>query len=251
MGSLRGHATDPPGRWKEPRAFAAADHTAQRADQGRGRRSIRRRVSRQCAWRCGPAGSLIPHAGAIRALVIPMIEPAFRTETMAPARRSDRVVAGGSATRARAIRMATITRRADREEAVTTAAGFLAKRRVHDVGAASRADWTRPSNHGTTKTTGSVRRSIEAVTEGLEGSAPGPHLRFGPQLTRPARDRSMRRGCGRCRSRGRTERVHRCLEISLKNARFPQRPQPLSFFLQKRRTKNTYDDDCSDLRGFT
>ena len=52
----------------------------------------------------------------------------------------------------------------------------------------------------------------------------------GPQLTRPARDRPVRRGCGRCRSGGRTERVHRCLEISLENARFPQCPQPFSFF---------------------
>jgi hypothetical protein len=83
------------------------------------------------------------------------------------------------------------------------------------------------------ETTGSVRRSIEAVTEGLEGSAPGPHLiRRSAQLTRLARDHSIRRGYGRCRSRGRTERAHRCLEISLENARFPQRPQPFPF-LQK------------------
>ena len=32
------------------------------------------------------------------------------------------------------------------------------------------------SNRGTRETTGSVRRSIEAVTEGLEVQAPGPHL---------------------------------------------------------------------------
>src|SRR5207247_1647632 len=45
-------------------------------------------------------------------------------------------------------------------------------------------DWTRLANRGTRETTGSVRRSIEAVTEGLEGSAPGPHLvRCGPQRT--------------------------------------------------------------------
>jgi hypothetical protein len=72
--------------------------------------------------------------------------------------------------------MAAITRRADREESIATSAGFLAKRRVHDVGAAARFDWTRRVNRGRTETTGSVRRSIEAVTEGLEISAPGPHL---------------------------------------------------------------------------
>src|SRR5207245_7961632 len=32
---------------------------------------------------------------------------------------------------------------------VAASAGFLAKRRVHDVGAASRSDWTRRSNRGT------------------------------------------------------------------------------------------------------
>ena len=37
MVSLRGHATDRPARWKEPRAFAAADHTSPRARQRRGR----------------------------------------------------------------------------------------------------------------------------------------------------------------------------------------------------------------------
>ena len=110
MARLRGHATDPPGRWKEPRAFAAADHAAQRARQGRGRQPIRRRVRGQCGEAAGARGSLIPHAGAIRALVIAMIEAAFGTAAMAPARGADRGVAGGRATRRRAIRVATITR---------------------------------------------------------------------------------------------------------------------------------------------
>jgi len=107
--------------------------------------------------------------------MIPVIEAAFGTHPVAPARGADRGEAGGRATGGRAIRVAAITRRADREEAVAPPAGFLAKR-VHDVGAAARSDWTRRSNRGTRETTGSVRRSIEAVTEGLEGSAPGPHL---------------------------------------------------------------------------
>ena len=64
--------------------------------------------------------------------------------------------------------MAAITRTADRKEAVTATTDFLAKRRVHDDGAVARFGWTRRINRGTSDTTGSVRRSIEAVTEGLE-----------------------------------------------------------------------------------
>ena len=90
MARLRGHATDPPGRWKEPGAFPATDHAAQRARQGRGRHQIRRRVRRQCGERDGALGSLIPHAGAVRALVIAMIEAAFGTAAMALARGADR-----------------------------------------------------------------------------------------------------------------------------------------------------------------
>ena len=52
------------------------------------------------------------------------------------------------------------------------------------------------------------------------------------------RDRQTRRGCGRRRRRGRMELAHRGLEISLKNARFPQRPQPFAF-LQRTKTKAT------------
>ena len=162
---LRGHATDPPGRWKEPGAFPATDHATQRARQGRGRHQIRRRVRRQCGERGGALGSLIPHARAIGALVIAMIEAAFGTAAMTLARGADRR-ARGRATRRRAIRVAAITRDADREETIAASTDFLAKRRVHDVGAAARFDWTRRANRGTRETTGSVRRSIEAVTEG-------------------------------------------------------------------------------------
>ena len=176
MAGLRGHATDSPGRWKEPRAFGAADHTAQRARQGRSRRSIRRRVREQCDRRCRGAGSLIPHAGAIRALVITMIEAAFRAAPMPAARGADRVVTGGHPTRRRAIRVAPITRRADREEAVAAPADFLAKRRVH-VGAAAHSNWTRPRNRDTTgsdrsRSVGASRRSPRV----WRGKAPGPHL---------------------------------------------------------------------------
>src|SRR2546426_3868822 len=122
-------------------------------------------------------------------------------------------MAGGRATRGRAIRVAPITRRADRKEAIAAPAGFLAKRRVHDVGAAWRSDWTRRSNRGTREATGSVRRSIEAVTEGLEVAAPGPHLiRRSAQLTRPPHLAQIATGYGRCRSCGHPERAHSSLE---------------------------------------
>jgi hypothetical protein len=97
----------------------------------------------QCAGRPHTAGSLIPHAGPIRALVIPMIEPSFRARPMAATGRADRGVPGGRTTGRRTIGVAAITRGADREEAVAAPAGFLAKRRIHDVGAAARSDWTR------------------------------------------------------------------------------------------------------------
>jgi hypothetical protein len=72
--------------------------------------------------------------------------------------------------------MAAIARRTEREDAIAAPTDFLAKRPVHDVDAAARFDWTRRINRGTRERTGSVRRSIEAVTEGLEISPPGPHL---------------------------------------------------------------------------
>jgi hypothetical protein len=247
--------TDSPERWKEPRAFAAADHATQRAHQGRGRRSIRHRVRGQCDGQRREAGSLIPHAGAIRPLMIPMIEAAFRTDPMAPAGRADRVVTGGRATRRRAIRVAPVTRRADREEAVAAPTGFLAKRRVHDVGTASRSDWTGPLNRGTRETTGSVRRSIEAVTEGLEVSAPGPHLiRRSAQLMRPARTRPNR---GRLWTLPElwTHRTRpQLLGKPARNAGFPRASTAILFFsFRRRRTRrqeHRYDDDRRDLRGF-
>jgi hypothetical protein len=100
--------------------------------------------------------------------MIAMIEAAFRAAAMALPSGADACVARGCATHRRAIRVAAITRHADREDAVATSTDFLAERRVHDVEAAARFDWTRRGNRGTRETTGSVRRSIEAVTEGLE-----------------------------------------------------------------------------------
>jgi hypothetical protein len=117
---------------------------------------------------------------------------------MAVASGADRPVAAGAATRRRAIRVTAITRGANREQAATEPAAFLAKRRVHDVGADGLSNWTRTSNRGTRDTTDSVRRSIEAVTEGLEvlRSRPSPRPPS-TQRTRRPEHRSNRRGRGR------------------------------------------------------
>jgi hypothetical protein len=78
--------------------------------------------------------------------MIAMIEAAFRTGPMAAPCGADRSTAGRRATGRRAIRLAAVARGADREEAVAPPTRFLAKRRVHDVGAATRSDWTRTSH---------------------------------------------------------------------------------------------------------
>jgi hypothetical protein len=100
--------------------------------------------------------------------MIAVIEAAFGAGAMPAAGRLDRSPARGRPARGRAIRVAAIAGRADREEPATTPASFLPQRRVHDVGAAARFDWTSLDNRGTREPTGSVRRSIEAVIEGLE-----------------------------------------------------------------------------------
>jgi hypothetical protein len=151
-------------------------HASRRARQGRGRHQTRRRVRRQCGDGGGARGSLIPHAGAVRALMVTMIEAPFGTTPMTLTSCAHRVSARGLATRRRAIGVAAIARRTNGEDAIAASTDFLAKRPVHDGDAAARFDWTRRTNRGTREMTGSVRRSIEAVIGGLEGSAPGPHL---------------------------------------------------------------------------
>jgi len=100
--------------------------------------------------------------------MIAMIEAALGTALMALSGGTHAGLARRRATPRRAIGVATITRYADRKEAIAASTDFLAKRCIHSVEAAARFDWTRRSKRGTRETTGSVRRSIEAVTEGLE-----------------------------------------------------------------------------------
>jgi hypothetical protein len=159
-------------RWKEPRALAAADQTAPRAHQRRGRRTVRRRVSGQCAEPRAAGGSLIPHAGAIRPLMIPMIEATFRTPAVAVTGGRDRSLPAGGATRARAVRVATIAGDTDRKEAVTATARLLAKWYVHGVGAASAP--TGRTAQTVAQQTGRPRRL------GARGSHEGPEVQSGP-----------------------------------------------------------------------
>ena len=131
--------------------------------------------------------------------------------------------------------MAAITRGANREESIAAATDLLAKRRIHDVEAAARFDWTQRSNRGTRETTGSVRRSIEAVTEGLEGQAPGLH--FNPPPGRqPTAIQRIRRGARRqlLPSVG----VITTAAERLQGSSMTAGQMKVSF------------DDCPDLRGF-
>ena len=103
---------------------------------------------------------MIPHARAIGPLMIPMIEAAFRTPAMPVTRGSNRAPARGGATAPRAVHVAAITGDTDREDSVTETADFLAKGRVHGVGAAAvRSNWTYSPNRGTTDRTASACRS--------------------------------------------------------------------------------------------
>lgn len=111
--------------------MAATGDTTRRPRTGAGRPDIRRRVRRQCGGCAEARGSLIPHAGAIRALVIAVIKPPLGTAPMAGPGLPDRGAARGLPTRRRAEGVPPVTGRADRKQAVTTPAGLLTKGEVH------------------------------------------------------------------------------------------------------------------------
>ena len=92
--------------------------------------------------------------------MIPVIEAPFRTALMAGLGGLHRAAAGQGPAVRRAVGVATVARRTDREEAVTPAAGLLAEGLVHGVGArGATSDWTASPNRDTTGATGSVCRS--------------------------------------------------------------------------------------------
>ena len=230
MGPLRGHATDRPGRWKEPRALAATDHASRRPHQRSGRHRIRRRVGGQCAAWGRTAGSLIPHARAIRALMIAMIEAAFRTVPMSAASGAHRSAAIGGATPGGAIRMAAITRGADREEAVAPPTRFLAKQRIHNVGAATHSNWTRTSHpwhkeRRLARSVGASRRSPRvwrSKLQTLTSSATDVSLRDRTPTPTPKRPWTLTDPWTR-------RRAHRSLQ-NRADAVSHKRPPPSSFF---------------------
>ena len=197
MTHLWGHAADRPGRWKEPRALAATDRAAQRARQGRaalidpstcqravcgtvpgGGKSAPSRARDRRADDPGDRGGLPdwPDGGGGRPAPIgggpPCDTPASNTRgrdrTRRRSRRSDCTADTFSGEAACPQRRSSDTLQLD------TYVTLVAQREA----------------------TGSVCRSIEAVTEGLEVEGPDPHLACHErQLTRPARP--SRRGRGR------------------------------------------------------
>ena len=106
-------------------------------------------------------GRLIPHGlpGAVGALMVSVIEAAFRTALMAGLGTLHRAPAGQETAACRAVGVAAVARRTDRKEAVAPAAGLLAKGLVYGVGVPGRPPTGRRNpNRGTTRATGSVCR---------------------------------------------------------------------------------------------
>jgi hypothetical protein len=111
---------------------------------------------------------------------------------------------------------------------VAPPAGFLAKRRVHSVGAARRADWTLTPNRGTRETTGSVRRSAEAVTEGPEVQHSGPSPCSSAAVSLRDRPPPNEETVDADASVDAQNAPTRCLQNRTARG-FAQRPQPSSF----------------------
>ena len=173
---LQGHAPDRPRLRQEPRALAAADHTARRARQRRGRRSIRRRVSGQCARRPRASGSLIPHARPIGPLMIPMIEAPFRTPAMTGSRRADGAPARGDATARRAVGVPAITGPTNGKQGAAGAAHLLAQRDVvHGVASAAATPSGRAHDSVAQLTT-----TASDVPWRVRGGHEGPEVQSGP-----------------------------------------------------------------------
>jgi hypothetical protein len=210
--------------------LATTDHASRRPPQGAGRHRIRRRVGRQCRGHRGLRGSLIPHAGPIGALVIAMIEPAFGTGAMAATGRAHRAATGRTPTRGRAIRMAPITRGADREGPAAAPTGLESQRSVHVVGASTPPDWTATANRATT------RRSARSVAASRRSRGPGginsrssPLVAADSLLHRPPSAGRSAAGCGPHRGRHHRRRTpvdpSTTAEPYRSNDREP-RPQP-------------------------
>lgn len=159
-----------------PPARPTADHAARRAGgrcRGRGRIG-----GRECGIWSQPRGSLIRHAtaAAIGALVVAMIQPAFGARLMAGPGGPDAARAGGAPTGGRAIGVASVAGRADREQAVAGTTGLLAEGCVHGTAADDRrCHWTPVPFRGTTEGDCLGPMEPEVVT-GARRISPDPHL---------------------------------------------------------------------------
>ena len=189
-------------RGNQPPARPTADH----APRGRGRRNrgaVRDGESGRRS-RCG--GSLIRHAApnAIGALPVAVVEAPFGTALMSSPRRLHRPPATERPAGWRAVGVAAVAGRADREETAAMATGALAERVVHGVGARRAGpDWTARRIRGTTAGTGSVCRSSRR-SRGSRKPLRALTPRLSPPRTLPERAAPrQRRGCGRRRSGGR------------------------------------------------
>ena len=185
------------------------------------------------------AGSVIPHAGAIRALVIPMIEAAFRTGADGDGGRRGPIAAappcdtptsnthGRDHTRRRSRRGGCSADRFSGEAACPRrrSGGALrldtARKPWH-----KRDDWLGPSEHR-----GGHRGSGGYQLQALTSS------RRSPQLTRRACAAQPAEAVDADAPVDAQDAPTACLQISLKNARFPQPPPPSSFLLETRRPK--------------
>ena len=91
--------------------------------------------------------------------MVSVIETPFRTALMAGLGGLHRATAGQETAACRAVGVAAVARRTDREETVAPATGLLAEGLVHGVGVRRMtSDWTASPNRDTTIPTGSVCR---------------------------------------------------------------------------------------------
>ena len=195
---------------------------------------------------------MIPHACAIRTLVIAMIEAAFRASAVPLPSRRDRPPTRNRATPRRAVRVATIAGDTDRKDPMTPTADFLAKGRVHGVGAATvRSNWTYNPNRGTTGRTASACWSPRQ-SRGSGGSVRALTLSLlslrDQSSTRPTKRAWTVRACGR------TERAHKSLGKP-HSTRFPTPPTARSFSLaeeqrqdHRQERRDEHRPDLRDLR---
>jgi hypothetical protein len=198
--------------------LAATDDTSRRPGQRGGRPDVRRRVRRQCGRAARVVGSLIPHAGPIRALVIAMIQPALGTGPVPVTCRTNGRVAGGAATRLGAVRMAAITRRTDGKQAVAPPTRLLTEGAIHGVGARG-SDWTTARKRGTTGMTG--------TDVGARVGHGGPVVKTGPPPL-PVSSAYCTPARGRCPPRGRADAPTGRWKTA---ARFPTPPTGIIVFL--------------------